>query len=43
MHRRHGQELLDGAPLPIGQRMVEQQDIVQQRGLGDRLPDQGLD
>ena len=43
MHGRHGQEAFDGALLPLGQGLMELSHVVEERGLGDGLSDQGLD
>ena len=43
MHRRLGEDPLDGHALPAGQRQVQLQHVLQDRGFGDHLADEGLD
>ena len=43
MHRRWGEDALDGHLLPAGQRQVQLQHVLEDRGLGDHKADQALD
>ena len=43
MHRRSGEDPLDGQSLPALERQVQRQHVLEDRGLGDHLADQALD
>ena len=42
VHRRHGEQALDGVVLPLGERVMELCDIAEERGLGEGASNEGV-
>ena len=42
VHRRHGEQALDGVALPLGERVMELCDVAEERGLGEGASNEGV-